>query len=230
MFQSRDNISASFKESIVNFAGMNLLIEGIKVGLIVCFMIGPMFFALLQASVERGFRAGAILGMGIWSSDLIYIATVYWGLAYIEELIKDDQVTTIVGIIGGVLLIIFGGVALWVKPNLQKALDNHPEGGTPYLGFWLKGFLLNIFNPFTLFFWLGIMSTVMTQEQLDHSQAPLFFSGIIGTIMATDLTKVLLAKTIRRVMQPVHILWLRRVSGIALVIFGVALILRTLIT
>jgi threonine/homoserine/homoserine lactone efflux protein len=208
---------------------MNVFVEGVKIGLIVCFMLGPMFFALLQASIEHGFRAGATLGLGLWTSDLIYIVVAYWGLAYVERLVADVHLTAIVGLIGGVLLIIFGAVALWVKPNLQRALQQDRQGVTAYWSYWIKGFLLNIFNPFTFFFWLGIMSTVLTQEQLDSGKAPYLFGGIIGTIMTTDLLKVLLAKKIRRVMRPVHILWLRRVSGIALIIFGVALIAKSVI-
>lgn len=208
---------------------MSIFIEGVKIGLIVCFMLGPMFFALLQASLEHGFRAGATLGLGLWTSDLIYIVTAYWGLAYVERLVADEQLTATVGFIGGVLLIIFGSVALWVKPNLQKALQQDSQEYTAYWSFWLKGFLLNMFNPFSFFFWLGIISTVLTQEQLASGKAPYLFAGIIGTIMTTDLLKALLAKTIRRVMRPVHILWLRRVSGVALIVFGVALIARSVL-
>ena len=208
---------------------MNVFIEGVKIGLIVCFMLGPMFFALLQASIEHGFRAGAVLGLGLWTSDLMYIVVTYWGLAYVERLVEDVHLTAIVGLIGGLLLIIFGAVALWVKPNLQKALQQEGYQSTAYWIFWIKGFLLNIFNPFTFFFWLGIMSTVLTQEQLYSGKAPYLFAGIISTIMTTDLMKALLAKKIRRVMRPVHILWLRRVSGIALIIFGVALIAKSII-
>ncbi len=208
---------------------MNVFIEGVKIGLIVCFMLGPVFFALLQTSIEHGFRAGATLGLGLWTSDLMYIIVAYWGLAYVERLVADVHLTAIVGLIGGVLLIIFGSVALWVKPNLQRALQQDRQEGTAYWGYWIKGFLLNIFNPFTFFFWLGIMSTVLTQEQLNSGKAPYLFAGIIGTIMTTDLLKALLAKKIRRVMRPVHILWLRRVSGIALIIFGVALMAKSVI-
>ena len=60
---------------------MNILIEGIKVGLILCFLIGPIFFALVQTGVEEGLRAGTAVGLGIWISDLIFILGVYRGIS-----------------------------------------------------------------------------------------------------------------------------------------------------
>ncbi len=43
-------------------------------------MVGPLFFAIIQASLERGFRAGFTLASGIWTSDALYILAVYYGV------------------------------------------------------------------------------------------------------------------------------------------------------
>jgi threonine/homoserine/homoserine lactone efflux protein len=51
----------------------------------------------------------------------------------------------------------------------------------------------------------------------------------LGTIVVTDLLKVLLAKRIRYSLRPVHLLWLRRISGAALIAFGVVLLVRVLL-
>ena len=48
----------------------------------------------------------------------------------------------------------------------------------------------------------------------------------MGTVILTDSLKVLLAKKIRRRMTPYHVLRMRQFSGAALVIFGIALIIR----
>lgn len=206
---------------------MNLLIDGIKVGLIICFMLGPLFFALLQASLEKGFVAGVTLGFGIWSSDLVYIVISFLGMGYLEQLMANARLTMTIGIIGGSLLMIFGAVAIWSKPNLRMLLSQQPVRDTPLIQLWLKGFFLNIFNPFTIFLWLGLMTTVLSQRNLEEGQAMVFFGGVIGTVASTDILKALLAKKIRRVMKPRHILLLRRIAGFALVVFGVALIVRS---
>jgi len=94
---------------------------------------------------------------------------------------------------------------------------------------WLKGFLINSINPFTVLFWFGLMSTTILKSNLNSYDIPLFFGGAIGTVVITDIIKILLAKRIRRWMQPKHILLLRRVSGIALIVFGIVLLVRTII-
>ena len=59
------------------------LLQGIQTGLVLCIMLGPIFFALVQAGVERGMRAGLMVGLGIWISDLIFILSIFFGASFI---------------------------------------------------------------------------------------------------------------------------------------------------
>ena len=70
---------------------------------------------------------------------------------------------------------------------------------------------------------------VVAKDNLNGQNAAFFFGGILGTVILTDSLKVLLAKAIRRWLKPKHILWTRRISGIALVVFGVVLMVRVVI-
>jgi threonine/homoserine/homoserine lactone efflux protein len=90
----------------------------------------------------------------------------------------------------------------------------------------LKGFLLNTINPFTFFFWIGISGLVFSNDSPSESDALYFYGGLIGTLVVTDTVKVALAKLIRRWLKPHNILWLRRISGIAFIVFGVGLLIR----
>jgi threonine/homoserine/homoserine lactone efflux protein len=69
---------------------------------------------------------------------------------------------------------------------------------------------------------------VVVDGEMELMEARYFFGGILGTIIITDLLKVLLAKRIRRVLRPIHLLWLRRISGIALIVFAAVLLGRVL--
>jgi threonine/homoserine/homoserine lactone efflux protein len=207
---------------------MSLLFDGIKVGLILCFMIGPIFFALVQTGVEQGFRAGATVGLGIWLSDFLFITGVYWGVAYISRMAKWDNFSVTLGLGGSVILVLFGLGALLKNPSFKMYRLPYTQRTSSYFSLWLKGFLINSVNPFTVFFWLGLMSTVILKNKLHGSEAMLYFGGILGTVVLTDFIKVLSAKRIRQVLRPVHLLWFRRISGIALIAFGLALLARAL--
>lgn len=207
---------------------MSLLFDGIKVGLILCFMIGPIFFALVQTGVEQGVRAGITVGAGVWISDFIYIMAVYWGVALISRVSHSENFHVLLGFGGSLILIIFGLAALLRTPNFRYYKLPETKRITPYLSLLLKGFLLNAVNPFTIFFWLGLMSTVILKNHLHGANAALFFGAALGTVITTDILKVLSAKRIRKFLRPIHLLWIRRITGVALIIFGVAILLRAM--
>ena len=205
---------------------MEFLLNGIKFGLVLCILLGPIFFALIQAGVEEGIRAGTMVGLGIWISDLIFIFGVYLGLSYVRQIVALDNFTLYLGVGGSITLLFFGIGALVSRPPSFESALNSPTRSSSYFSLWLKGFLINTINPFTVFFWMGLMSTLIIEDDLNHTQSMLFFTGILGTIIATDFAKVLLAKKIRKRLKPVHVLWLRRISGAALIAFGIALLVR----
>lgn len=207
---------------------MNSLFDGIQVGLILSILLGPIFFSLIQASVEQGIRAGTTMGLGIWISDVLFICSVYWGISYVSNMVKWQGFSLTVGIIGSLILIGFGVGTLLKKMNDQQLFSKSTQRHSSYISLWTKGFLINTLNPFTILFWVGIMGTVILDGELAPNQAFLFFGGIIGTIVTTDFTKIVLSKQIRRWMKPIHLIWLRRISGAALIIFGFVLLVRVI--
>jgi threonine/homoserine/homoserine lactone efflux protein len=192
-------------------------------------MIGPVFFALLQTAVEEGFRAAAMVGAGIWTSDLAYILLVYFGLTFVKQYTESGQIEVAIGVVGTLLFIIFGLVALLTPPkNLLLPDDQLYQRSSSYFSLYLKGFLLNVFNPFTIFLWIGIMSTILIDQELSSGKAVTFFTGIIATVIITDLLKIVLSKRIRNIIQPKHLIWIRKGTGIALLSFGIFLAIRTM--
>ncbi len=212
---------------------MALFWEGIKIGLVLTIMIGPLFFTLVQTGIEEGFRAGTVVGAGIWVSDFLFVLLVYGGMSVVAKYMEGQGIMLFLGVGGSALLASFGlGQILTAR---GKYFAEEPGPGTlargrssSILSLWLKGFLINTVNPFTLFFWLGLMSTVAVKQDLTPQNAGAFFSGILVVIILGDLAKILLAKKIRSLMRPVHFIWLRRISGFALIAFGAVLFIRAL--
>ena len=87
---------------------MDLLIKGIFLGLTLSILVGPIIFALLQTAIERGFRAGMMVGLGVWVSDLMYISIAYFGVSYIVAITEYEGFEEILGTIGGFTLIGLG--------------------------------------------------------------------------------------------------------------------------
>lgn len=195
-------------------------------GLALSILAGPILIALIQTSIEQGFRAGIMVGAGIWFSDLLFICATYFGLAWVVELTEWKGLDTALGVVGGLILIAFGVGTYLTKPPKVEGFEKKAVRHSPYISLWIKGFVINTFNPFTIFFWLGISGLLFTERNLLPSEAKLFYTGLLGTVALTDSLKIALAKAIRRWLKPKYILWLRRIAGIALIIFGLFLLGR----
>jgi len=207
---------------------MSNLLSGIGFGLTLSIMIGPIFFALVQAAIEKGFRAGAMVGFGVWISDLFYILVVYFGISHIASLASNEGFKLYTGLLGSVILILFG-IGSIARTNKEYNKVEDIILPPTWFSLWLKGFLINTINPFTIFFWIGVISTILIKDQSNENNNWVFLSGIFSTIVVTDLSKVVLAKTLRMYLNSGSLKLLKYISGIALICFGVGLFIRVVL-
>ena len=205
---------------------MHPLFNGIYWGLVLAILVGPILFILIQAGIERGFRAGAMIGCGMWVSDLLFILLTYFGLSYLRKATQWPGFELTLGIIGGVILLSLG-IITFLRP--PPAPEQRTTIAGDYFSLWLKGFLINTLNPFAVFFWIIITTTVVTDNYIEGSEAAWFFFGLLSTIMITDCLKVVLAKGLRKWLTRNHILLVRHLSGIILVVFGLVFIVRAVL-
>ena len=56
------------------------ILEGLEMGLLLSMMIGPVFFALVNTSLDHGFKQSAILAFGVFLSDLVYVLVTNFGV------------------------------------------------------------------------------------------------------------------------------------------------------
>jgi len=49
------------------------IITGIGFGLVLSVLTGPVFFALIKTSIEKGFHAGVAMALGVVTSDMVFI-------------------------------------------------------------------------------------------------------------------------------------------------------------
>lgn len=210
---------------------INIFFEGILLGLIVSITIGPAFFAIVQTGIHRGFKAGVFMALGISLSDASLIAICYLGASYFFDN-PDNKIY--IGLIGGVILILFGMVTYNRKPEIllrRSAKYRTPTKRPGPLTYFFKGFFLNVLNPFLIIFWLTAMGWVSSKAEEGHllNYAVSFFSGTLSTIFLMDLLKTFIGNKIKDYLRPRIILWINRIVGISLMVFGIALIVRVIV-
>lgn len=205
---------------------LQILLEGFGLGLVVSFSFGPAFWAVLQTGIDRGFKWGVLLSLGIILSDVAFILISYIGAASLFS--ESNKVY--IGIIGGVILIIFGIFTYTKKPEILRRRSpkyKTPKDPRPH-SLLFKGFFLNLANPFIFFFWLAAMGfiTARTDETNFHQYVITFFGVALLTIFASDLLKCYVGFRFKKLLRPRVTLWINRGIGLLLMVFGVILIYR----
>ena len=208
---------------------MGLLWQGIILGFGISFLMGPILFIFIQTGIEKGFRAGTTVGLGVWMSDLLYILISYFGISFILQVTQLKGFQLGMGLAGGTVLIAFG-----MNSILQKPAPIDPKNKLSFKDFsklrlWLKGFLINFVNPFAAIFWMSIMSSISTRGDFTATDAALFFGGTLGMIIIMDLLKILLAKKIQAFLTYSILLNIRRITGAILVLLGFILMIKVII-
>ncbi len=193
------------------------ILAGVTLGLVLAMLVGPIFFMLLNTSLKKGFKPAAYLAFGVMLSDGIYITIAYFGSTYIS-LIQTQKIW--IGLGGGLLMIGFGIANLFKKPTISAdALELPDDSKTLWIDTG-KGFMMNMLNPFVLLFWMGVAGTLAAKEHFSNTNTILFFMATLGTIFSTDLLKAWLATRLKKIIRPQFLLWLNRLSGIGIILFG----------
>jgi threonine/homoserine/homoserine lactone efflux protein len=206
--------------------------QGTILGLIISITIGPVFFAIIQTGIANGFRSGMLLSIGVILSDITLIILCYLGASAFLEANADNLHNLYLGIGGGALLIAFGAVTFTRKPEMFKrrnpkysASMKSPKSFT----FILKGYFMNIANPFLIFFWLAAMSWVKANAPEGHlfNYAITFFAGTLMVVFLMDLLTSFVGNRIKKYLTIRLLFWINKTVGITLMVFGVALIIKS---
>jgi len=192
---------------------MPIVFKGIQLGIVLAFLVGPVFFTIIQTSVEKGFWNGALVAMGVSLSDILYVAICYFGLF---QFLHDPGSKKNMAYAGGIILIGFGLYHLIIKARKTKMVSFHAATETKLLKYILKGFIINGVTPMVLVFWIGTISIAT----IDFG-----YTALLLTVLATDITKAFLAHKLRRLITHRFLLIMNIVVGICLIAFGVRLLM-----
>jgi threonine/homoserine/homoserine lactone efflux protein len=202
--------------------------EGILLGLFLAFSIGPAFFALINTGISYGFRSGAALAFGIFFSDLFFVlvtvSLIHYGMA---DLLTNPRHQAFLGVVGGVVLIVYGAFHFVGNQAKTDAGEAVLEIKSPRIRVLLiKGFFLNMFNPFVWIFWIATTTAISSKYEFHISRIIIFFSCALTMVISTDLLKTFVAHKIKQMLNARMLLNVRHVSGGLLMVFGMYLIYK----
>ena len=193
-------------------------------GLIMTFMTGPAFFALIRTSIQKGFLSGALFALGVFMADAFFVTTTFLGASLIA-LAESNQ--KYIAVFGGLFIIGIGYKYLTKKvAQEEKEEDITVSSKLKNTGYFFKGLLMNLLNPGMLFYWIGLVSYLGTNSDYTNEDIKLFIFCSMITVLSTDLAKAYFASKVRHLFSNTVIQWMNRIVGTALIIFAIVMILK----
>jgi len=203
------------------------ILTAIPLGIFLSFLIGPVFFVLLETSAVKGFRAALVFDLGVVLADIIFILIAYFSSYRLIQSLKNDPA---IFIFGGILMLTYGLISfIKLRKITSKVNEDDVEivfQKKNYRAIFIKGFLLNFINVGVLLFWFLILITVGPKLELETGRMLTFFTSVILTYLFVDMGKILLAKQLKHKMTPKNILNIKKLISILLILFGMIIMLQ----
>ncbi|MEQ6166561.1 MULTISPECIES: LysE family transporter [unclassified Ekhidna] len=194
------------------------IINGLIFGLIFIFALGPAFFALIQTSIQQGFKKAIFLAIGISVSDVFYVLIVLFGMA---KALETDNFKFWMGIFGVVMLSAYGVYSWFKTPKVQRediASDSNVAKQ------FAKGLLLNGLNPFIIVTWATWVSVSVINFEYGFNEQVQFFAGMLIMIFSMDLGKAFVAHRLKHLITVKFVRNMNRTVAVILVLFSLQIV------
>lgn len=197
------------------------ILKGILIGICASAPIGPIMIFVMQKSLSKGHYAGFITGLGATVVDTIYAIIAIFALAAAQSLLERHQVLIL--LVGGVVLVALG-VSMALSNPFRKTPSGETKRNVSTMDF-IQSIIMAISNPgaifvmLTLFAFFGITDNEPNQWRV----APIILSVALGTAMFWFGLSWFVSR-FRSRMQLRKILWFSRLTGIIVIVIGLALL------
>lgn len=198
------------------------ILLGLGAGIISSFLTGPVFFAMIKTSIEKGFMAGFSLAVGVIISDVILIALVLFGSQF---LVYQDSFDKYIGIFGGLFLLAVGIYYLLSKVSLNY--EDKKIMKISKRGYLIKGFLMCILTPSTLMFWIIVSGIISVKLNNSLNEKLFCFFIAMATQLTIDSLKSYYSSKLRYHIKENTLSKLNKVAGIIIIAFAIWLMYKT---
>jgi threonine/homoserine/homoserine lactone efflux protein len=199
----------------------SLLPRGLVLGFTIAAAVGPISLLTIRRTLAHGRIYGLASGLGVACADATYAAVAAFGLTAITSILVDGR--TILGLVGGAFLIVLAIRTMTSRPSDVAVVTERP-GLVAAFG---SIFGLTMTNPMTILSFAGLFAG-LGLSSADGADAVLLVLGVfLGSAAWWVLLTSVVAVLRTRVTIPV-LTWINRLSGSAILVFGVVAIIAAL--
>ncbi len=194
--------------------------RGLIIGFSIAATVGPMSILCIQRTLSRGYLYGLVSGLGVATADAVYGSVAGFGLTVIATFLVSQQGW--IRVIGGLFLIYLGLKTILTKPAERAAAA---ASANNFLGAYASTFLLTLTNPLTILSFAAIFAGIGVVASNGYLSATLV---VLGVFLGSAFWWCLLTggiNLLRVRFTPQWLLWINRISGAIITLFGVLVLL-----
>jgi threonine/homoserine/homoserine lactone efflux protein len=195
----------------------SFLPRGFVLGLTIAAAVGPISLLTIRRTLAHGRVYGLASGLGVALADGTYAAIAAFGLTAITSVLVDGRV--VLGLVGGAILIVLGVRTILSRPSEAATIAERP-GLVAAFG---SIFAQTMTNPMTILSFGGLFAGLGLTGTGGADAALLVLGVFLGSSAWWVILTFVVARLRSRVTIPV-LTWVNRISGTAVLLFGVAAI------
>jgi threonine/homoserine/homoserine lactone efflux protein len=184
--------------------------------------VGPIGVLCIRRTLAEGWLTGFLTGLGAATADGFYGGVAAFGLTAISGVLVAEQ--GVIRVVGGLLLCYLGVRTLLAKPALEAASARRGRG---LLGAYATTVGLTLTNPATIISFAAVFAGLGLANAAGSTVAA---PGLLtlGVLLGSACWWLLLSggvNLLRSRLTTGALRWVNRLSGVILLVFGVAALL-----
>ena len=192
-----------------------LPIRGLIIGFTIAAAVGPITLLVIRRTIDHGGIYGFASGLGVATADATYGGIAAFGLTAVTTVLVSSHV--LLGIVGGAIIVVIGLRTIVARPS-GPATDAERPG---VVGAFASIYGLTMTNPLTIVLYAGVFAGIGLAAGSSFLDAAIL---TLAVWLGSALWWVCLCAPVAWLRERVStriLLWVNRVSGAALVAFGV---------
>ena len=204
-----------------------IFLDGFITGLVLQIAIGPVFFYILNLTLQRSLVDGYLAVLAAVLVDYFYIWLAVLG---VKKALENEHLKIYLGIFSSVVLGIFGWVMIQSAAEGSLAVIPVLSGMPHPLSSFLSTFVLTISSPLTILFWTSLFATKAVEKGYSKKELPLFGFGA-GLATLVFLGSVVTGINYLKLAIPANLIRTLNIAvGVILILYGLVRLLKLLQT
>jgi threonine/homoserine/homoserine lactone efflux protein len=196
---------------------MNPILSNLLLGISLAAPLGPSGVAVIQNGLRHGFGRAFLTGLGVTLADATFLLAVYFGLSGFMD---TPAARNLVWAFGALVLLYLGIQSI---REALRGIDLEASTASTARNPLLVGYLVNISNPLSVVWWLGIFGSLLgaSAGQAAKLEVLLLSGAILAGILLWHTSTSALTHWGKRYLNATTAKYVSLAAGAALILFGI---------